>query len=99
MKKYDEQAATSDGQSAVISAGQYKTLAGQIKEWWAQRNRMQLIQQAEQLAKADVAALTADHATLEPEAQAAEAKAAALKAAGESNSVRVKELENLAAQF
>jgi small-conductance mechanosensitive channel len=98
MKKYDEQAATGDGQSAVISAGQYKTLAGQIKEWWAQRSRMQLIQQAEQLARADVAALTADHARLEPEAQAAEAKAVALKAAGESNSARVKDLENLAAQ-
>ena len=98
MKKYDEQAATGAGQTAVISAGQYKTLAGQIKEWWAQRNRVQLIQQAEQLARADVAALTADHARLEPEAQAAEAKAAALKAAGESNSARVKDLENLAAQ-
>jgi small-conductance mechanosensitive channel len=98
MKTYDEQAATGAGQTAVISAGQYKTLAGQIKEWWAQRNRMQLIQQAEQLARADVAALTADHARLAPEAQAAEAKAAALKAAGESNSARVKDLENLAAQ-
>jgi small-conductance mechanosensitive channel len=98
MKKYDEQVATGDGQSAVISAGQYKTLAGQITEWWAQRSRVQLIQQAEQLARADVAALTADHARLEPEAQAAEAKAAALKAAGESNSTRVKDLESLATQ-
>jgi small-conductance mechanosensitive channel len=98
MKKYDEQAKTNDGQSAVVSAGQYKTLAAQIREWWAQRNRLQLIRQAEQLARADAAALTADHARLEPEAQAAEAKAAALKAAGESNSTRVKELENLAAQ-
>jgi small-conductance mechanosensitive channel len=98
MKKYDEQAATGEGQSAVLSAGQYKTLAGQISAWWAQRSRIQLIQQAEQLARADVAALTADHARLEPEAQAAEAKAAALKAAGESNSSRVKELEGLAAQ-
>jgi len=98
MKKYDEQAATGEGQSAVTSAGQYKTLAGQISAWWAQRSRIQLIQQAEQLARADVAALTADHARLEPEAQAAEAKAAALKAAGESNSSRVKELEGLAAQ-
>jgi small-conductance mechanosensitive channel len=82
----------------VISAGNYKTLAGQISAWWAQRNRIQLVQQAEQLARADVAALTADHAKLEPEAQAAEAKAAALKAAGESNASRVKELESLAAQ-
>jgi small-conductance mechanosensitive channel len=98
MKKYDEQAKTNEGQSAVISAGQYKTLAGRITEWRAQRNRMQLVQQAEQLARADVAALTADHARMEPEAQAAEAKAAALKAAGESNSTRVKELESLAAQ-
>jgi small-conductance mechanosensitive channel len=98
MKKYDEQAATAEGQSAVISAGQYKTLAGQISAWWAQRSRIQLIQQAEQLARADVAALTEDHARLEPEAQAAEAKAAALKATGESNSSRVKELEGLAAQ-
>jgi small-conductance mechanosensitive channel len=98
MKKYSEQAATGDGQSAVISAGQYKTLAGQITEWWAQKSRVQLIQQAEQLARADVAALTADHARLEPEAQAAEAKAAALKAAGESNSTRVKDLESLATQ-
>jgi small-conductance mechanosensitive channel len=98
MKKYDEQAATGEGQTAVISAGQYKTLAGQVKEWSAQRNRMQLIQQAEQLARADVAALAADHARLEPEAQAAEAKAAALKATGESNSTRVKELESLATQ-
>ena len=98
MKKYDEQVATGEGQSAVTSAGQYKTLAGQLPAWWAQRNRIQLIQQAEQLARADVAALTADHARLEPEAQAAEAKAAALKAAGESNASRVKELEALAAQ-
>jgi small-conductance mechanosensitive channel len=98
MKKYDEQAATGEGQSAVISAGNYKTLAGQISAWWAQRNRIQLIRQAEQLARADVAALTGDHARLEPEAQAAEAKAAALKAAGESKSSRVKELESLAAQ-
>src|SRR5580704_6761728 len=99
MKKYDEQAAAGgDGQTAVISAGKYKTLAGQISEWWAQRNRMQLIAQAEQLARADVAALTADHARLEPEAQAAEAKAAAVKAAGESSSTRVKDLQSLASQ-
>src|ERR1700733_10912113 len=99
MKKYDEQAAAGgDGQTAVISAGQYKTLAGQISEWWAQRNRMQLIAQAEQLARADVAAQTADHARLKPEAQAAEAKAAAVNAAGESSSTRVKDLQSLATQ-
>ncbi len=99
MKKYDLQmAGGGDGQDAVVSAGNYKTLAGQISAWWAQRSRLQLIQQAEQLATADVAALTADRARLEPEAQAAEAKAAAQKAAGESSSTQVKELQTVATQ-
>jgi small-conductance mechanosensitive channel len=98
IKKYYLQANGGDGETAVVSAGQYKTLAGQISEWWAQRSRRQLIAQAEQLARADVAALTADHARLEPEAQAAEAKAAATRTAGESNSTRVKDLQNLATQ-
>lgn len=98
IKKYNLQANGGDGETAVVSAGQYRTLAGQISEWWAQRSRRQLIAQAEQLARADVAALAADHARLEPEAQAAEAKAAAAKAAGESNSTRVKNLESLATQ-
>ena len=97
VKKYTLQAAGDDGQTAVVLAGKYKTLAGQISEWWAQRNRMQLIAQAEQLATADVAALTADLAKLEGEAQAAAASAAG-KAAGESNSTRVKDLQGLAAQ-
>jgi len=80
----------------VISAGQYKTLAGQIAEWRALQSRQKLIAQAEQLARADVAALTADNARLEPEAVAAEAAAA--KAAGESNSARVKALQSVATQ-
>jgi small-conductance mechanosensitive channel len=95
IKKYYLQANGGDGETAVVSAGQYRTLAGQISEWWSQRSRSQLIAQAEQLARADVAALTADHATLASEAQAAEAKAASLKT---SNSARVKNLQNLATQ-
>jgi hypothetical protein len=83
MKKYDAQAAGDDGQTAVISAGRYNTLAGQISAWWAQRSRWQLIEQAEQLARADVAALTADRTRLTTEAKAAEANAAVSKAAGE----------------
>jgi small-conductance mechanosensitive channel len=98
MKKYDEQAAISrDGETAVVSAGRYRTLAAQITEWWAQRTRMQLIDQAQQLATADVAALTADHARLAPEAQAAAVTAAAA-ASGESSSDRVKELQRVATQ-
>jgi outer membrane murein-binding lipoprotein Lpp len=58
---------------------------------------MQLIDQAQQLATADVAALTADHARLAPEAKAAAVTAAAA-AAGESSSDRVKELQGVATQ-
>ena len=97
MKKYNLQAGT-EGQTAVVSAGQYTTLAGQIAEWWAQRSRKQLIEQAEGLARADVAALTADHVRLQQEAQTAEASAAAAQTAGESSSARVKQLQSLASQ-
>ncbi len=98
MKKYDLQAASGVGQAAVVSATEHTTLAAQIAEWWAQRSRKQLIEQAEQLARADVAALTADHARLLQEAQTAEASAAAAKTAAESSSARVKELQGLATQ-
>jgi small-conductance mechanosensitive channel len=98
MKKYEAQASGTSGQFAVVAAEQYNTLAGQISAWRAQRNRMQMIEQAATLARADVAALTDDHARLGAEAQAAEAKAAAAKAAGESNDVRVKDLQSLAEQ-
>jgi len=98
MKKYDAQVAEGDAQTAVISAAQYNTLAGQISAWWAQRSRRRLIAQAEQLARADVAALTADHARLEAKAKTAEANSAVSKAAGESSSDRVKALRRMAAQ-
>jgi small-conductance mechanosensitive channel len=98
MKKYDAQVAAGDGQTAVVSAGRYKTLAGQISAWWAQRSRSQLVVQAEQLALADVAALTADHTRLEAEVKAAEANAALTKAAGESSAGRVDELQRMTAQ-
>jgi small-conductance mechanosensitive channel len=92
-KKYDSMVSAADAQTAVFAAARYRTLAGQISEWLAQRSRKQLIEQAEQLARADVAALTADHATLVSQTQAAQANAAAEKAAGESSSTRVKELQ------
>jgi small-conductance mechanosensitive channel len=99
MKKYDGEATIArDGETAVVSASEYKTLAGQIAQWWAQRTRMQLIDQAQQLAIADVAALTADHARLAPEAQAAVASSTAAAAIGESSSDRVKELQRVATQ-
>jgi small-conductance mechanosensitive channel len=98
MKKYDAQAASGEGQAAVTAAEQYNTLAEQISEWWAQRSRKQLIEQAEQLARADVAALTADRIRLEAEAGADERSAATVKTAGQTNPDRVNQLQRMAAQ-
>ncbi len=98
MKKYDAQVAAGDGQAAVTSAERDNTLAGHVSQFWAQRNRKQLIEQAEQLAQADVDALTADITRLEAGAKAAEANAAAAKSAGNSGPGRVQELQRTASQ-
>ena len=58
MKRYRDNASKDDGQTAVASAEQYKTVAQQLLTWRSLRNRKELIAQAQQLAKADVAALT-----------------------------------------
>jgi len=67
VKKYDSEA-HNNTQTAVLSAGQYGTLAGRIRAWMNQRNRYQLIQQALQQANADIASLTAQHNALEAKA-------------------------------
>src|ERR1700687_1864633 len=83
MKQYRDRASTDDGQTAVASAEQYKTFAQQQSTWRSLRNRKQLIAQAEQLARADVAALTADQARLKTEIAGL-----GHKAVGESSSER-----------
>jgi small-conductance mechanosensitive channel len=97
MKKFEAKATADDEQAAVIAAERFSTLAGQISAWWAQRSRSQLIGQAEQLARADIAALTVDHASLEAEAKKA-ADAAQSKGAGEPASGKVDELQRMAEQ-
>jgi small-conductance mechanosensitive channel len=97
MKKFEAKATADDEQAAVIAAERFSTLAGQISAWWAQRSRSQLIGQAEQLARADIAALTGDHASLEEEAKKA-ADAAQSKGAGEPASGKVDELQRMAEQ-
>ena len=74
MKQYKDRASEDDGQTAVASAEQYRTLAQQLSTWRSLRNRRQLIAQAEQLAKDDVAALTGDRETLKAEAASPTAK-------------------------
>src|SRR4029077_16597456 len=87
MKQYRDKASNDDGQNAVASAEQYKTLAQQLATWQCLRNRKQLVAQAEQLARADVAALTGDQASLKTEAAGL-----GQKAAGESSSERIDRL-------
>jgi len=94
MKKYDENVSKDEGQTAVTSAEQYRTLAQQISAWWSHRNRRQLIAQAEQLAAADVAALTGDQERMKAEA-AANASSTTVSL---SSSERVERLQRLAAQ-
>jgi small-conductance mechanosensitive channel len=93
MKEYRDSASKDDGQTAVASAEQYKTLAQQLATWRSLRNRKQLIAQAEQLARADVAALTGDQERLKTEAGGP-----VDKAVGESSSERIDRLRQLSAQ-
>jgi small-conductance mechanosensitive channel len=98
MKKYEAQASLGEGQgqTAVTAVGQYTTLAGQISEWLAQNSRKELIAQAEQLAKADVSALTEDRKRLG--AEAVEATAVSTKSTSPGSADRLKRLQLLASQ-
>lgn len=78
MSKNNAQQA-SNGQLAVLSTRQYGTLAGRLEAWNNQRSRSQLIQQAVQQAKADVASLMTQHNKLEAQANASSDAAAANK--------------------
>src|SRR5882724_10598309 len=93
MQQYRDSAFKDDGQTAVASAEQYKTLAQQLSTWRSLRNRKQLIAQAGQLARADVAALTADQARLKTEAAGLGDKTVA-----ESSSKRIDRLRQISAQ-
>src|ERR1700745_1710956 len=93
MQQYRDSASKDDGQTAVASAEQYTTLAQQLSTWRSLRNRKQLIAHAEQLAKADAAALTGDQPNMKT-------VLAGLgnKAVGESSSERVDRLRQISAQ-
>jgi Mechanosensitive ion channel len=93
MQQYRDSASKDDGQTAVASAEQYTTFAQQLSTWRSLRHRKQLVAQAEQLASADVAALTADQAKLK-----AEAAGLGDKTAGESSSKRIDRLRQISVQ-
>ena len=91
IKQYNENVSKSTGQNAVATAEQYKTLAQQVGTWRSLSKRKGLIAQAEQLAKADVAALTEDQARFKTEVTSDSEKAA-----GESSSDWVDRLQRMA---
>ena len=93
MKQYSDNASKDDGQTAVASAEQYKTLAQQISTWRSLRSRKQLIAQAEQLARADVDALSGDQAALKTEVAGP-----GDKVVGESSSERIERLRRTSGQ-
>jgi len=93
MKQYRDNASNDDGQTAVASAEQYRTLAQQLATWQSLRSRKQLVAQAEQLARADAAALTGDQASLKTETAGIGAKGV-----GESSSERIDRLRRISAQ-
>jgi small-conductance mechanosensitive channel len=93
MKQYTDRASEDDGQTAVASSEQYKTLAQQLSTWRSQRNRRQLIAQAAQLARDDVAALKGDQEKLK-----VEAADFVTKPVGESGSERIERLQRTSAQ-
>jgi small-conductance mechanosensitive channel len=93
MKQYADPTSKNEGETAVVSAERYTALAQQISNWRSLRNRKQLIAQAQQLARADVDALTGDQASLKTAAASL-----ADKAAGESSSGRIERLQQLSAQ-
>jgi small-conductance mechanosensitive channel len=93
MKQYWDKASKDDGQNAVVSSEQYKTLAQQLSTWRSLGNRKKLITQAQGLAQADVAALTGDEERLRAEAADIEAKPL-----GESSSERIERLQLISAQ-
>ena len=70
MRQYDKQV-HEGGQVAVISERRYGTMAGRIGAWFRQRSRYDLLQQALNQTRADIATLTAQHNALEVKANSA----------------------------
>src|SRR5882757_4134390 len=69
MKKYTDQAG-GNGQTAVVSARKYGTLAGRLGAWFDQRSRMSQIKEAQQQADADAVSLKAEASGLQQKATA-----------------------------
>ncbi len=91
MRQYDSQS-KNDGQVAVISARQHETLAARLKAWFSQRDRYQLLQQAQAQTQDDIRALTAEHNALEVQANAGSAASSANRADRTARLASIKDL-------
>jgi len=80
MKDYDAKSSQA-GPVAVVAAKRHTALAGRVDEWLDERSRYGLVQQALRQTQADVATLTAQHADLASQLQAASSAPALDKSA------------------
>jgi small-conductance mechanosensitive channel len=76
MRQYDKQVKMG-GDTAVVSAKRRGTMAARVQAWFDQRDRYQLLQQAQQQTNGDIATLTAEHNALEAQFNAAPSAQAA----------------------
>lgn len=99
MRKYDAQA-KEPGQIAVISAKRNGTLAGRISAWQSQRSRRDLLERAEQDTKRSVAALIAQHDSIERQADHTNtaAQSSDQSGAGLAGEARLNDLRQRSAQ-
>lgn len=91
MSKYDSHAAV--GEIATISVARSHTLASRINAWLNQRQRYELIEQAQQQALDDARALTTEHNALEAAANAAASPAPGGDGADRLSSLRDRSTE------
>jgi small-conductance mechanosensitive channel len=98
IKHYADTASKTTAENAVASSEQYKTLAQQLVTWRSLTTRKELVAQAEQLANADVAALTGDQTRLKAEASTDPDKDANKSDQPSSSSDRIDHLQQKAVQ-
>lgn len=97
MRQYDAQAGKIS-QMTAVSAQQYDSSLRLLTEWFNQRTRYAMIQQAKQRAQADVIALTARHNQLESDANAASSGPNGPSSPSPDKTAQVSALNNKAAQ-
>jgi small-conductance mechanosensitive channel len=92
MRQYDKRV-QSGGDAAVVSAKRRGTMAARVKAWFDQRDRYQLLQQALEQTRTDIATLSSEHNALE-----AKVNAAPQTTNGADRSTRLSEIKGKSAE-